>query len=111
AVVPVIQWRAMAYDRDILEDFAAGRKPVSYPEVEVRTGMVVEDRSSGFCGDVVTWSIEAVTLRDRNQHRRHFAWKPGGFLLEGRAVTLRRPTPTRSKGAAFTASGSVAGAT
>ena len=73
--------------------------------------MVVEDRASGFCGDVVKWSIEAVTLRDRRQHQRHFAWKPGGFLLEGRPVTLRRPGVTPpSAPARTTASGSVAGA-
>ena len=82
---------ALAYDRDILDEFADARKPRRYPEVDVALGMVVEDRASGFCGDVVTWSFEAVTLRDRGQHQRHFAWKPGGFLLEGRPVTLRRP--------------------
>ncbi len=99
----------MAYERDILDEFADRQRPVTYPEVEVATGMVVEDRSSGFCGDVVTWSIEAVTLRDRQQHRRHFAWKPGGFLLEGRPVTLRRPAVVRSTAPAITSSGSVAG--
>src|SRR4051794_4031920 len=101
----------MAHERDILDDFADRRRPIAYPEVEVAPGMVVEDRSSGFCGDVVTWSIEAVTLRDRHQHRRHFAWKPGGFLLEGRPVTLRRPAVVRSSAPAITASGSVAGRT
>ena len=73
------------------------QRPAAYPEVDVAAGMVVEDRASGFCGDVVTWSIEAVTLRDRRQHRRHFAWKPGGFLLEGRPVTLRRPAVHASR--------------
>ena len=45
------------------------------------------------------WSIEAVTLRDRRQRRRHFAWKPGGFLLDGRPVTLTRPAPGPAVGA------------
>jgi hypothetical protein len=98
----------VAYDRDILDDFADSRRPVRYPDVDVAIGMVVEDRASGFCGDVVKWSSEAVTLRDRKQHHRHFAWKPGGFLLEGRPVTLRRPAPVRPTGPSFTASGSVA---
>jgi hypothetical protein len=98
------------YDRDILDELADRRRPPRYHEVEVTLGLVVEDRSSGFCGDVVRWSIEAVTLRDRRQHLRHFAWKPGGFLLDGRPVTLTRPAPARSSGPAFTASGSVAGA-
>jgi hypothetical protein len=97
------------YERDILDDFADSRKPVRYPEVDAALGMVVEDRASGFCGDVVKWSFEAVTLRDRRNHQRHFAWKPGGFLLEGKPVTLRKPTPAPAKRAGVTASGSVAG--
>ena len=100
----------MAYERDILDEFADRQRPVAYPEVDVAPGMVVEDRSSGFCGDVVTWSIEAVTLRDRHQHRRHFAWKPGGFLLEGRAGHAAAPGGVRPSAPAITASGSVAGA-
>ena len=100
----------MPYDRDILEDFAEPGRAPRYAEVEVTPGLVVEDRASGFCGDVVTWSSAAVTLRDRRQHLRHFAWKPGGFLLEGRAVTLVRPAPVAAAGPAVTASGSLAGA-
>jgi DUF3097, C-terminal domain/DUF3097, N-terminal domain len=98
----------MAYERDILDEFAERNRPVQYREVEVALGLVVEDRASGFCGDVVRWSVEAVTLRDRGQHQRHFAWKPGGFLLDGRPVTLRRPAIGRDTAPAFTASGSVA---
>jgi hypothetical protein len=103
----------MAYERDILEEFAERRRPPTYPEVEVELGLVVEDRASGYCGDVVRWTVEAVTLRDRNSQQRHFAWKPGGFLLEGRPVTLRRPAARRDASVAdraVTASGSVAAA-
>ena len=85
----------MAYERDILEEFAERRRPPRYPEVEVELGIVVEDRASGYCGDIVRWTAEAVTLRDRHNQQRHFAWKPGGFLLEGRPVTLRRPAARR----------------
>jgi hypothetical protein len=99
----------VAYDRDILDELADARRP-SYPIVDAALGLVVEDRSSGFCGDVVRWSTEAVTLRDRDQHQRHFAWKSGGFLLEGRPVTLRRPAAVHTSGPALTASGSIAAA-
>ena len=96
------------YARDILDELADSRARPRYREVEVAVGMVVEDRASGFCGDVVKWSVEAVTLRDRNQYQRHFAWKPGGFLLAGKAVTLRRPAVApATTGPATTASGSV----
>jgi len=77
--------------RDILDEFAEGRKRPTYPTLTVEMGLVVEDRASGFTGDVVRWSAEGVTLRDRSQHLRHFSWKPGGFLIDGRPVTLERP--------------------
>ena len=101
----------MAYDRDILEELAAPTRQSQYARVEVELGMVVEDRASGFCGDIVRWTIEAVTLRDRHNQQRHFAWKDGGFLLDGRAVTLQRPAGRRAGSVVerlVTASGSVA---
>jgi hypothetical protein len=100
----------MGYDRDILEEFAAARRRPAYPVVDVELGLVVEDRASGFVGDVVKWSSEAVTLRDRRNQLRHFGWKDGGFLLEGRPVTLRRPVQRREASSAdrVTASGSIA---
>ena len=98
----------MAYERDILEDFDPRRRP-SFPSVPAEIGLVVEDRASGFCGDVVKMSSEAVTLRDRNGGHRHFRWKEGGFLFEGRVVTLTRPAPAPAPaGPKLTASGSIA---
>lgn len=98
----------MRYERDILDDFAQGRKPTQYPTVEVVIGLVLEDRASGFVGDVVRWNHDAVTLRDRKQHLRHFTWKPGGFLCEGRPVTLVRSQRQRTATRTITASGSFA---
>ena len=99
----------MQYEQDILDAFAESKKPTTYPTIEVSMGLVVEDRASGFCGDVVRWNHEAVTLRDRKQYLRHFTWKPGGFLLEGRPVTLARPATQQTATQRVTASGSVAG--
>ena len=98
--------------RDILTEFDDARRRPVYADVEVYAGLVVEDRASGFCGDVVRWSSEAVTLRDRRQHQRHFAWKPGAFLIDGRPVTLQRPPPRRAADHSpiTTASGSIASA-
>ncbi len=101
---------SMPQQRDILDEYAESKKPTRYPSVEVAVGLVVEDRASGFCGDVVRWNAEAVTLRDRRQHLRHFTWKPGGFLLEGRPVTLRSPDVAHPVvRQTITASGSIAG--
>src|SRR5690606_33432929 len=89
--------RVVAYERDILDEFAEQRRRPTYRRVEAELGIVVEDRSSGFVGDIVRWSAAAVTLRDRRQQLRHFGWKEGGFLLAGIPVTLVRPTPQASR--------------
>lgn len=58
--------------------------------------MVVECAGSGFCGAVIrvekTAQGLAVELEDRHGARRLFPLRPGAFLLEGRAVTLTRPS-------------------
>jgi hypothetical protein len=99
----------VAYDRDILEEYSDMRRRPVYPSVEVEVRMVVEDRASGFCGDVVRWNSQGVTLRDGRQQLRQFGWKPGGFLLGGRPVSLQRPAVAPTAGQRITASGSVAG--
>ncbi len=94
--------------RDILDEFEQQRRGPQYPEVPADRGLVVEDRSSGFCGDVVAHDARSVTLRDRNGRTRQFLFKPGGFLLEGKPVTLVPPRPASGKQRpAVSASGSV----
>lgn len=94
---------------DILDEFERQRKVPAYPSVPAELGLVVEDRASGFCGDVVAVNVQAVTLRDRHGRDRQFVLKPGGFLLEGKPVTLVRPVAKpASTGPRVTASGSVA---
>lgn len=95
--------------RDILDEFEQQRRAPAYRSVPATQGLVVEDRASGFCGDVVAVDARAVTLRDRHGRRREFLLKPGGFLLEGKAVTLARPTVAAPAASRQTNSGSVAG--
>ncbi len=92
--------------RDILEEFEQQRGAPVYPSVPARLGLVVEDRASSFCGDIVAIAAEAVTLRDRHGATRQFRYKPGGFLLEGRPITLVREVrsvdePTRTNSGAL----------
>lgn len=96
--------------RDILDEFEQQRRQPAYPSVAARVGEIVEDRASGFCGDIVTITAEAVTLRDRHGRTRQFRYKPGGFLIDGRPVTLVREqhSPTVPR---LTNSGAVAGPT
>ena len=102
----------MSFGGDILDDFDKQRKGPQYRVVPATSGLLVEDRSSGFCGDVVKADARAVTVRDRNGRDREFMYKPGGFLIEGKPVTLTRPTASAATNAPkLTASGSVAAAT
>ncbi len=101
----------MSYSGDILDDFDRQRRPTEYRTVPATVGLLVEDRSSGFCGDVVSADARAVTLRDRKGRDREFVYKPGGFLIEGKPVTLVRPAAAAPAAKKVTASGSVAVAT
>ena len=94
--------------RDILEEFEQQRGQPVYPTVAAAIGEIVEDRASGFCGDIVAITAEAVTLRDRHSSTRQFRYKPGGFLIDGRPVTLVRE-PGSFKAPRLTNSGAVAG--
>ena len=101
----------MSYGGDILDDFDKARRGPQYRVVPATTGLLVEDRASGFCGDVIKVDARAVTLRDRNGSDREFAFKPGGFLIEGRPVTLTRPATAAAATPKISASGSVKAAT
>lgn len=85
------------YGRDVLRDDPhRAKRQIEPPQVPADAGLVVECASSGFCGAVVrvdkTAEGVAVELEDRHGQRRLFPLRPGAFLLEGRTVTLTRPT-------------------
>ncbi|HAP76769.1 MAG TPA: DUF3097 domain-containing protein, partial [Acidimicrobiaceae bacterium] len=54
----------------MLDEFEQQRRAPAYPSVPAIAGLVVEDRASGFCGDVVAVTAQAVTLRDRHGRTR-----------------------------------------
>jgi hypothetical protein len=97
------------YGPDVLAEGAGRRRRAEFPQVAAVRGLVVEEASGGFCGAVVDCEKQAVTLEDRAGRQRVFPLSRGGFLLEGRPVTLVRPVqPGRPGPAARTASGSIA---
>ncbi|HEY0559016.1 MAG TPA: DUF3097 family protein [Frankiaceae bacterium] len=101
---------ASSFDRYSGDVLAAQRRRLAAmpPEVAAEAGLVVEDHD-GYCGAVVACDAGTVTLEDRRGRRRVFPLEPGGFLLEGRTVTLVRPRPGAAPAApGRTASGSVA---
>jgi hypothetical protein len=99
------------YGPDVLAEGAGRRRRAEFPQVAAVRGLVVEEAGGGFCGAVVDCEKQAVTLEDRAGRQRVFPLMRGGFLLEGRPVTLVRPGPSGRPGpaaAARTASGSIA---
>jgi hypothetical protein len=98
----------MRYAKDVfapeLRRPKPGQGPV--PEMEAEPGLVVEDTGERFCGAVVAYEKDAVTLEDRHGKRRVFPL-PGTFLLEGKRVRLVRLSP-QAAGPKRTASGSIA---
>ena len=101
--------RSRQYGHDVLAAGSRrprpGQRPV--PEVEAEPGLVVEDFEGKFCGAVVAFEKDAVTLEDRHGKRRAFPL-PGTFLLEGKRVTLVRPAVSQAAAPNRTASGSIA---
>jgi hypothetical protein len=107
---------------DVLADPAPNRRAI--PTVAAELDLVVETADGAFCGAVVstgravggggaTSRVQGggtVTLEDRHGRQRVFPLLPASFLLDGKLVTLVRPTPRpRAPGPrAKTASGSYA---
>ena len=106
------RWSVVAHQRDILDEHR--RRQPRRPALPGGRGRARAWSSrTGRAGSAAT-SCGGPRGRDAarpRQHQRHFAWKPGGFLLEGRPVTLAPPGRV-ARGAvatAVTASGSIAG--
>lgn len=103
--------RSRSYDPDLTPPWKRPATPA--PEVAAERDLVVEEVSTGFCGAVVRCEKTAegptVTLEDRFGKHRVFPMASRGFLLEGRVVTLVRPSATApAAGPRLTASGSLA---
>jgi Protein of unknown function (DUF3097) len=99
------------YGPDVLAAGARRRQRARFPQVPAERGLVVEEAGGGFCGAVVDCEKHVVTLEDRWGKQRVFPLTRGGFLLEGRPVTLVRPAPGGPEGPGGpgrTASGSLA---
>ncbi|HEX2047971.1 MAG TPA: DUF3097 family protein [Acidimicrobiales bacterium] len=80
-----------------------------YGEQPGAPGLRARHRGTGFTGTILRWERDGVVLRGATGLERIFRSGPGGFEVEGRAVTLLRPRPEPSAtGPARTASGSLA---
>jgi hypothetical protein len=85
---------------DYTDVLAQPRRRREVPQVAADNDLVVETADGGFCGAVVEVgrAVDAgekrdtVTLEDRHGKRRTFPMLPAAFLLDGKVVTLVRPT-------------------
>ncbi|MDQ1010850.1 hypothetical protein QFZ82_005335 [Streptomyces sp. V4I23] len=84
------------------------KRSAPVPEVPAEPDLVLEEVATGFCGAVIRCEAGTVTLEDRFGKHRVFPLEPRGFLLEGKVVTLVRPSAPAPARPARTASGSVA---
>ena len=78
-----------------------------YPMVEASVGMALVHRASGFSGTLVRIEGGGVELRGRTGQERVFRLAPGAFAVDGRAVSLTRPSSGPSPTPTVTASGSL----
>ena len=86
------------------------RRRPTYPSVEAVPGLAVTPRGQREPWTVLSLRGDVLLARDPQGRQHPLRPIPGGFTVQGRAVTLvpPRPTPTTAT-AARTASGSVAG--
>jgi len=97
------------YGSDVLNTDWRAPKRGRAVEIEAERGMVVEEVTTDWCGEIVAVErdLQTVTLEDRRGRRRTFPLGPG-FLLEGAPVVLRPASRRAPTAKTRTASGSVA---
>jgi hypothetical protein len=87
------------------------RRRPTYPPVEAVAGLAVTPRGQRQAWTVLSLRGEVLLARDPQGRQHALTPVPGGFTVQGRAVTLvaPRPRPAAPGAATRTASGSVAG--
>jgi len=96
------------YGSDVLATDWRAPKRGRATEVSAEPGLVVEEVTTDWCGEIVKVErdLGTVTLEDRRSKQRTFPLGPG-FLLEGRPVVLVAPARKGPAQPTRTASGSV----
>ena len=84
------------------------RRPV-FPKVEAVPGLAITPRGQRQAWTVVSLRADVLLARDPQGRQHPLSVVPGGFSVEGRAVTLVAPRVAPTATSTRTASGSVAG--
>ena len=91
-----------------LDADAPNRRRADYPVLPARSGLTVQHRGTGLEAVVIRANRDWVELRDRAGRQHRHRNRPGGFLVDGRPVTLAPPAPSAGGATTVTASGSIA---
>ena len=92
---------------DIDDVIAADEAARSYPPFEVAIGTELTHRASGTKGTVVSFTEDQrIVLEDPLGGKHEYTPHDGAFAHRGRAVKLKRATPTQARERRLTASGS-----
>ena len=97
------------HDGPIDLDASRSRRP-DYPIVAARRGTVLEDRTTGVVGALITFAPPRLVLRDRYGKDHTVAYRDGSVraAIEGKGVPCRLVVPTdTSSTPGITASGSI----
>ena len=91
--LPFERWpEGTASCRDRSTWTARARPKTIYPSVEAVPGLVVTQRGTPFTGRVIEARGDRMTIRDERTGREHVCrLTPGGFVVDGRPVTLVPP--------------------
>jgi hypothetical protein len=97
------------YGSDVLATDSTVPRRGRSTEVRAELGLVVEEVTTGWCGEIVRVDrdLGTVELEDRHRRRRTFPLGPG-FLIDGAPVILLAPARPAPRRPATTASGSLA---
>jgi hypothetical protein len=82
------------------------RRGPDHPRVPAQLGLVVEHRTSGIVGSIVSFTDARVVLRDRHGSALGVRPGDGAFMIDGRVVTLVAPVAAAPR-TTITASGSI----
>ncbi|MEJ5927246.1 DUF3097 domain-containing protein [Corynebacterium sp. H128] len=100
------------YSGDIFSGHKRKQRP-TYPTVPAQPGLVVEVLSDGYVGAVTgferTYDGDFIRLEDRQGRERLFKLVTGGFLVEGKRVSLTRFVPKQTPARSNSGSRKVAG--
>lgn len=87
------------YAGNIFSGHSRSKRP-TYPTVPAAPGLIVEVLGDSFVGELVgferTYDGDFVRLEDRHTHQRLFKLVTGGFLVEGKRVSLTRYVPKQA---------------